>query len=54
MTDGFRPIKHALRWLDLDDGPDVVAWDADAGRYRPTAPAAQPAPALARPGARPR
>ena len=49
MTDGFRPIKHALRWLDLDDGPDVVAWDAAAGRYRPTAPAPPPAPPVARP-----
>jgi len=36
MTDGFRPIKHALDRLDLSDGPHVLAWDARAQRYRPT------------------
>ncbi|HEY0476279.1 MAG TPA: alpha/beta fold hydrolase [Kofleriaceae bacterium] len=38
MTDGYRPIKHALdRSLDLADGPHVLAWDPRAQRYRPTA-----------------
>jgi putative long chain acyl-CoA synthase len=37
MTDGFRPIKRLLDRLDLDDGPDVLAWDARAQRYQVTA-----------------
>jgi len=40
MTDGFRPIKHALDHLDLGDGPQVLAWDARAQRYQPTSQAA--------------
>jgi acyl-coenzyme A synthetase/AMP-(fatty) acid ligase len=33
MTDGFRPIKHALRGLDLAAGSDIFRWDARAQRY---------------------
>ncbi|HET9627539.1 MAG TPA: alpha/beta fold hydrolase, partial [Kofleriaceae bacterium] len=36
LTDGFRPIKRALAALDFADGPDVVAWDPRAQRYRTT------------------
>ncbi|HEY0987301.1 MAG TPA: AMP-binding protein, partial [Kofleriaceae bacterium] len=42
LTDGFRPIKHALDALGLDDGPDVLAWDARAQRYQPTGPSTGP------------
>jgi len=42
LTDGFRPIKHALDALDLEDGPDVLAWDARAQRYQPTGPSTGP------------
>ncbi len=33
MTDGFRPIKRAVKDLDLADAPDVLAWDARSQRY---------------------
>ncbi len=33
MTDGFRPIKRAIKDLDLADAPDVLAWDARSQRY---------------------
>ena len=33
MTDGFRPIKHGLRDLDLVGGPNVYEWDPRTQRY---------------------
>ncbi|MDX2089270.1 MAG: AMP-binding protein [Kofleriaceae bacterium] len=33
MTDGFRPIKRAIRELDLAAGPGVFSWDTRAQRY---------------------
>ncbi|HVK89157.1 MAG TPA: AMP-binding protein [Kofleriaceae bacterium] len=33
MTDGFRPIKRAIRELDLTPGPDVYAWDGRTQQY---------------------
>ena len=37
MTDGFRPIKRAVRELDLSPGPGVFSWDTRAQRYFATA-----------------
>ncbi len=37
LTDGFRPIKRAIRELDFGDGRDVVAWDTRTQRYLATA-----------------
>ncbi|HEY4242173.1 MAG TPA: AMP-binding protein [Kofleriaceae bacterium] len=36
MTDGFRPIKRAIRAIDFADGPGVHVWDARAQQYRAT------------------
>jgi putative long chain acyl-CoA synthase len=36
MTDGFRPIKRAIRDLDLAAGPEVYRWDPLAQRYTAT------------------
>jgi putative long chain acyl-CoA synthase len=33
MTDGYRPIKHAMAQLDLGDGPQVYVWDARSQHY---------------------
>ncbi|MEJ7603670.1 MAG: alpha/beta fold hydrolase [Kofleriaceae bacterium] len=33
LTDGYRPIKRALRELDLEDRAGVFAWDPRAQRY---------------------
>ncbi|MGE0869311.1 MAG: alpha/beta fold hydrolase [Kofleriaceae bacterium] len=37
LTDGFRPIKHAIRDLDVDSGPGVYSWDPLRQRYVATA-----------------
>ena len=37
LTDGFRPIKRAIRELSLDDGPGVYVWEPRAQRYVATA-----------------
>jgi putative long chain acyl-CoA synthase len=34
MSDGYRPIKRTLELIDFTDGPDVLAWDPLAQRYR--------------------
>jgi putative long chain acyl-CoA synthase len=44
LTDGHRPIKHAMEQLELSDGPQVYAWDARTQRYESSlAPAARSA-----------
>jgi len=48
LTDGYRPIKHALRELDLDDGPGVYAWDPRSQRYVATESAEHPPARAAR------
>jgi putative long chain acyl-CoA synthase len=38
LTDGYRPIKRAVRGFDATSGPAVFAWDARTRRYASTAP----------------
>jgi putative long chain acyl-CoA synthase len=37
MTDGYRPIKRAVRDLDMSSGANVFAWDPRAQRFAATA-----------------